>query len=324
MGKFGDTAKGAAGGAATGAVVGSVVPGIGTAAGAVGGAVLGGVTGYFSSGSGSGGSGVPGMKLNDEAGIFQYGGQDYYPQDGEKSGAEKRASYYDDLGKYYSNRPDAAADYTTADQDYQRQQEARGQQLALGQQYQDVIAGKTPSLAEMQMRQGQDATAQQALNMAASARGGGGMLAQQQAINANALGQQRVGQDAAMLRAQETAQARDAYGNLVRDMRGADLGSMGQRADMAQAQAGIGLQSEQQRFGQGQAYRSSADALRQDQRDTNLSLWQGNQSARTALATGAQQAAASDRASNRAAVAGVVGAGLGAGATMYTGGGKKA
>ncbi|MBP9863224.1 MAG: hypothetical protein KBD62_35085 [Kofleriaceae bacterium] len=321
MGKGGDTAMGAAHGAGSGAIAGTMVlPGWGTVIGAGVGGVVGGIGGYLSSDSGGGGMGGTGMRLNSEAGDFQYDNNSYDPNT-EFSGAEKRARWYDALGSHYSDRPDTAADYTTADQDYARQQEARAQQMALGQQYQDVIAGKTPSLAEMQMRAGQDATAQQSLNMAASARGGGGLLAAQQAMNANALGQQNVNRDAGMLRAQETAQARDAYGNLINNVRGADLGSMGQRADMAQAQAGINLTSQQQRYAQGLGYRTTADSVRQDQRDANIGIWQGNQSARTAMATGAQQAAAADRASNRGMVAGLGAGGMQAAATYM--GGKK-
>ena len=256
------------------------------------------------------------------AGAFQYGGQDFDYYGGEKSGADKRGDWYDALGNAYENRADTFADYTTADQDYARQQEARAAQMALGQQYQDVIDGKAPSLAEMQMRAGQDRAAQTAINMAASARGGGGMLAAQQAQQAGALGQQNVNRDAAMMRAQETAQARDAYGNLMNNVRGADLSSMGTRADMAQAQAGINLTSEQQRYAQGMGYRQGADNVRSDQRDANIGIAQGNQNARTALYTGQAQAAATERAANRQAMAGLAGAGLGAAATMYTGGKK--
>lgn len=319
---WGEVGKSTAYGAGTGAVAGSVIPGIGTAAGAVGGGVIAGL-GSLLSGSGGGGSSVPGMKLNDEAGRFQYGGQDYNPEEG-PSGAEKRARRYDELGDYYAKRPDTYADYTQANQDYAQQQEARQRQMALGQQYQDVIDGKTPSRAEMQLRAGQDATAQQALNMAASARGGGALLAQQQAVNANALGQQNVNRDAAMLRASEIEAARAGLGSTWNNVRQGDMSARGQSADQAQAQAGIQLSSEQQRYNQGMGYRQGADGLRQDQRDTALSIWQGNQAARTALATGAQQAAAADRASNRAMIAGL-GSGAMAGAVnVYTGGGKKA
>lgn len=309
-------------GAAAGGVGGFFVGGpAGAAVGAGLGYAAGGAAESAMAGSSSGGG--TGLRLNDEAGRFQYGGQDYNPENGEISGAEKRARRYDQLGDYYANRPDAYADYTQANQDYAQQQEARQRQMALGQQYQDVIDGKTASRAEMQMRAGQDATAQQALNLAASARGGGSLLANQQAINANALGQQNVNRDAAMLRAQEVEAARQGLGNTWNSVRQGDMSARGQSADQAQAQAGIQLSSEQQRYNQGMGYRQGADGLRQDQRNSAIDLWQGNQNSRTALATGAQQAAAADRASNRAAAAGVVGAGLGAGATMYTGGKKK-
>ena len=275
-------------------------------------------------------SGDRAMRLNQNQDGFQTGGSRWVskPTRDDRnagywvSGADDRGDEYGALGSHYANRGFIATDYEDADADYARQQQARGDQMALGQQYQDVISGKAPSLAEMQMRQGQDDAAQSALNLAASARGGGALLAQQQAINANALGQQRVGQDAAMLRAQETSQARDAYGNLLNNVRGADLGSMGQRADMAQAQAGSRVAQRGQNDAMGAQYRGMRDSLQESQRDANISVWQGNQSAQTAVQTGSQQAAAADRASNRAALAGVVGAGLGAGASMYTGGKK--
>jgi hypothetical protein len=310
MGKSTDAAKGALGGAASGAVIGSVVPGIGTLAGAGLGAVAGGALGYLSSGGGAVGGGRY-SKINIEHPDFQYGGV--------YGGANKRGTFYDDSADYYQSRPDTQADYGQANADYAQQQQARDMQLALGSQYQGVIDGTAPSLAQMQLQRGQEDTNQAALNMAASARGGGGMLAQQQAMAGAALGGQRVSADAAMLRAQEVGQARDAYGNLLSGIRGGDMQSRGQSADQAQAQAGIQLQSEQQRYGQAFGYRQAADAVRSDQRDANIGIEQSNQSARVAAATGAAQAAAT----NRAATAGLVGSALGAGASIYTGGGKK-
>lgn len=267
--------------------------------------------------------------LNPNNEKYSYGGQRFVEDPNDPwggryvSGADDRADEYNALGDHYANRGFIATDYEDADADYARQQQARGDQMALGQQYQDVISGKAPSLAEMQMRQGQDDAAKSALNLAASARGGGALLAQQQAINANALGQQRVGQDAAMLRAQETSQARDAYGNLLNNVRGADLGSMGQRADMANSQADSRVQQRGMNDAMGMGYRGAADNMRNAQTDRNLSLGQSNQSMYTAMATGAQQAAASTRAAYIGAGAGLVGGGLGAAASIY-GAGKKA
>lgn len=304
MGRAGDTFGGAAAGAGTGALVGSVVPGIGTAAGAVGGALIGGITGYLSSSKGGGVGGK--YAVNAGSGYHQYGGQDIGP-DG-VAGAERRADYYNKLGSHYAQRDGIQADYSQANADY-------ANQMALGQQYRDVIEGKAPSLAQMQLQRGQEDTNQAAMNMAASARGGGGLLAQQQAMQGAALGNQRVNMDAGMLRAQETAQARDAYGNLLSGMRG-------QSAEQAQAQAGFGLQSRAQNDALAMGYRSEADARLEGQRDANISIEQGNQSAATARATGAAQAAAAQRAAYAGAAAGIVGAGLGAGASAYGGGEK--
>lgn len=269
--------------------------------------------------------------LNPDNSKYQFGGQRWVrdptpdnPNAGYYvSGADDRADEYNALGQHYGTRGTFGADYTDADQDFARQQEARAKQMALGQQYQDVIDGKAPSVAEMQMRAGQDATAQQALNMAASARGGGGMLAAQQAQQANALGQQAVNRDAGMMRAQETAQARDAYGNLLGNVRQGDLGSMGQRASMAGSDRDSRVQQQGQSDAMAMGYRQQADNTRNAQTDRNLSLGQSNQSMYTAMATGQQQAAAATRAAYIGGAAGVIGGGLGAAASLW-GGAKKA
>ena len=77
-------------------------------------------------------------------------------------------------------------------------------------EYEAAIRGQRPSVAELQLQQAQDANASQALNLAASARGGVGaqMAAQRQAQQQNALAQQRTNQQAAQLRADEQARAR--------------------------------------------------------------------------------------------------------------------
>lgn len=104
-----------------------------------------------------------------------------------------------------------------------RQEQVRQDQLALNQALQARMAGKTPSVAEMQMRQGQDAAMQQALAMRASARGVNAAVAQQQAADQMAaLSQQAVGQTAQM-RAQEQMQAEQALGSQLAGMRGQDL-----------------------------------------------------------------------------------------------------
>lgn len=310
MGKAGDTAAGAGQYGLAGAGLGFMVGGPwGAAIGGGAGALYGGITGYMSSEEDTGMGGTA-QQINQESGWHTYDGQD--TPEGGPSGAQKRAQYYDSLGSFYGNRADARADYTQADADY-------ANQSALGQQYRDVLEGKAPSLAEMQMRAGQDQANQAALNMAASSRGGGALLGAQQAQAASALGNQQVTRDAAMLRAQEQAQARGQYGQMLGEMRS-------ESGAQAQAQAQIQLASEQQRYGQSLGYRQEADARREGERDANIGIAQSNQSAQTAVQTGSQQAAAADRASQRGATAGLLGSALGAGATIYGskgGGGKK-
>jgi hypothetical protein len=118
------------------------------------------------------------------------------------------------------------ADFAQAQADYARQQ-------ALAGQYENVLAGKGMSLAELQMRQGQQQAMQQAAQMAASARGGtaGLMMAQRSAQQQSALGTAGVARDAAMLRAKEVAEARGQLGGLLGAMR---QGSQAQTQTQAQ------------------------------------------------------------------------------------------
>lgn len=314
-------------GSGIGTVVGGIGGGIvGGPLGAAAGATVGGWLGGKAEGAmARGATSIPILNVDNPQ--YQAGGSTWVDDPSDPNGGywvssvDAQTAKYNDLGDRYASRADTAIDYGQANGDYAQQQQVREQQMALGQQYQDVIAGKTPSLAEMQMRRGQEDSNQAALNLAASARGGGALLAQQQGLQASTLGQQRVNQDAAMLRAQETMQARDAYGNLLGGMRGQDLGARGQSAEQAQAQAQTKLQSEQQRYVQGLGYRSQADQIAASQRDANIGVSQGNQSAKVALATGQQQAAAAQRAAIIQGGASLVGSGLAA----YAGssGGKK-
>lgn len=110
--------------------------------------------------------------------------------------------------------------------------QARGQsQSALG-LAQAAAEGNAPSVAAMQMRQGLDQANNQAAGLAASARGGGGNLAlasraalQQQGQN-SMLGVQ----NAAMLRANEMAQARQQYMQGAQQLQQTDLAHSGQQA----------------------------------------------------------------------------------------------
>ena len=123
--------------------------------------------------------------------------------------------------------------------------------------YQGTMAGAAPSLAQMQMKQGQQAATQQAQGMAASARGTGNqLLAQQQAGQQQALASQQNNAQAGMLRAQEVQGA-------------------------TQGLAGIGAQ--QQNLGQQYGIGSQGQNMQEQQFATNtrVGVAQGNQKAQS-------------------------------------------
>jgi len=150
-----------------------------------------------------------------------------------------------DLAQGAANRAAIQADYSGANWHEQMGAGARQEQAnALG-LYRDAAAGRGPSAAASQFQQNLDASNRQQMSMAASARGGGlaRAAAQRQAMaNAGDMTLQ-AGAQSAQLRAQEQQAAMQGYAGLGSQMRGQDYQAMGQQAQMAQAQAGLGLQS---------------------------------------------------------------------------------
>jgi hypothetical protein len=125
--------------------------------------------------------------------------------------------------------------------------QAREQQARLMGEYQDVAAGKGPSIAQMQLRQGQQEAAGRAAQMAANTRGGGGniLTAQRMAQSQGAEQAAAVNAQAAQLRAGEIERARDAQVGLASGMRTGDMsaqslyeqraaGALGARMDLEQ------------------------------------------------------------------------------------------
>lgn len=97
----------------------------------------------------------------------------------------------------------------------------------------NVVAGTGgPSAAELQMRQGGASAIRQAYAMAGGNKGySGAALRNAQRVGAS-LAQQNVAQTG-ILRAQETAQARELYGNAIAQARGQDIGLATTGADLA-------------------------------------------------------------------------------------------
>lgn len=110
---------------------------------------------------------------------------------------------------------------------------------SLGQILEDRIAGKRPSVAEMQMRQGLERNRAGAASLAASQAGVNPALAGRQAQLAQSQASLQTNQDASILRAKEQAQAEEALGRLMMQARGQELGfttAQGQQSLAAQGQ----------------------------------------------------------------------------------------
>jgi hypothetical protein len=119
--------------------------------------------------------------------------------------------------------------------------QARGQQQqALG-LLSGAAQGTAPSVAQQQLQQGMDAGLRQQAAMAASARGGGGgqLMAQREAAMQGAQLQQQTAGNAAMLRAQEMAQARGQFADMTSGIRAGDQTAQQLAQQQAQAQAGL-------------------------------------------------------------------------------------
>ena len=120
-------------------------------------------------------------------------------------------------------------DWAQANSDYARAGGSQSNLEATAQMERDRAAGKLgPSVAEQQMRAGQAAAAADAAQMAASARGGPGMmaLAQRQGQQQMVAGELGTNRDAGVLRSQEeaaalqrAAQAEAAAGQMALGMR---------------------------------------------------------------------------------------------------------
>lgn len=144
-----------------------------------------------------------------------YGGQQapFIGPDGYDNGPSNEFSNAADQ-KYADGRQAPPTYWGQANSDY-------GLQKTDAQSYQDVLSGKAPSLADIQMQRGLNTSAQNANDLAASSRGGGGnlLMSQLQAQRQNATASQDAISQGAMLRAGEQAQARQGLAGLSTNMR---------------------------------------------------------------------------------------------------------
>lgn len=181
-----------------------------------------------------------------------------------------------------------------------QQAQARQQMEGLGQSYQDIIAGKGPSVAQQQLQMGQEQSLKNAAALGASqaARGAGygGLargLAQQTALSG-----QDVAQKSAMLRAQEQQAAMGQYGQLLGQTRGQDL------------------QSQQMAMQEQQQYNETKQKL--------LAMGMNIEQAEAAAQQAAEQARLQAQAAKRGMVGKLLGGVARIGAAVATGGGSEA
>ncbi len=126
----------------------------------------------------------------------------------------------------------------------QSNQSRQSQQDALG-MMQQAAQGNAPSAAAQMMQQGNDQAVANQMAMAAGARGAGAMAGAQQQAQGNAANMSTQNQNnMGVLRAQEMAQARGAYGNMASGIRGQDQGQAQFGANLELQQRGLNQQGQ--------------------------------------------------------------------------------
>jgi hypothetical protein len=161
---------------------------------------------------------------------------------------------------------------------YKTQDDFRRNQLQLGNYYQNVLSGKTPSVAATQLASGNDAAMRQMSALAAAAPQVNSGLTTRNLLNAqgNMLAQQN--QQAALLRAQEQATAAGQSGTLATQGNEQDLQAAAARAQVAaqnnenmrlalQGRTGLSSTQQQARLGIAQQNMALEERRRQEELD---------------------------------------------------------
>lgn len=242
---------------------------------------------------------------------------------------------YENTGTDYRGERQAAdarraprLDWAQEQADYARQIEARGRQEDLARSLVEAREGKAPSVAALQAQQGLQNAQMQGLQLAANARGGAGaqILAQQGAQRQAALSAQSATREAAIMRAQEIAQARQEEGALYNAMRSGDLGarqqSMGKQGLISQNELATRQMNDARSMGLLHSSIQEQQAALQAGYQ-NAALQMQGQTAVINANSAAQQAAAARNAGIFGSVLGAGGSVLGAGVSSgwFKGGG---
>ncbi len=133
--------------------------------------------------------------------------------------------YYDGAGAKINNAAGAIGARAPTMIGTGPQDQARAQQMTLGNAVMNRALGQGgPSVAELQMQQGQDAALQSALAASVSRPQGSVAGMQRNLARTVADSSQQVNRDTAMLRAQEQIGAENTAANIVAGSRGQDIG----------------------------------------------------------------------------------------------------
>lgn len=306
MGLFGTA--GSIGGGVGGGVLGSAFGPVGTVAGGYLGSRVGGMIGGMLDDQGNpvGEQAVPTFTPFS----YENTGTDYR---GERAAADARHA--------------PKLDWAQEQADYARQIEARGRQEDLARTLVEARDGKAPSVAALQAQQGLQNAQMQGLQLAANARGGAGaqILAQQGAQRQAALSAQSATRDAAIMRAQEIAQARQEEGALYNAMRSGDLGarqqSMGKQGLISQNELASRQMNDARSMGLLHSSVQEQQAALQAGYQ-NAALQMQGQTAVINANSAAQQAAAARNAGLMGSLIGAGGSVMGAGVSSGWFGGK--
>jgi hypothetical protein len=153
----------------------------------------------------------------------------------------------------YQTMGQAAADRNAYAQDYGNANQSRGQQYSALNLQQQAAMGNAPSQAQMLGRNMIDQSLQAQMAGAASSRGGSlaQAAAMRQAANGAAAQQQQGVNQLSALRAQEMAQARDAYMQGATGIRGMDESRVGMQSQNDQFQRQLNQQAQEYYEGMG-------------------------------------------------------------------------
>lgn len=222
---------------------------------------------------------------------FEYGG--------EKGMAAQEQSRYANMGKAAQERTGPTMDLGRWNQDMFAEDRSRDAQMRALDMQEAMATGRgtVPSLAQAQLQAGNNQNIQNALTLAAQARGGGASLAsaQQGAQNQAMLAGSQLNFQQGIVRAQEQQAAMQAFSQQATQMRAADLQRAGMSAQMAYQTAAL----EAQQRGLNQQAQLGYEAMRQGVFNSQLAAQQAGeaQNAQTGLSQ-AQASWAKDQANN--------------------------